>query len=110
MLAPAADLPDALVLLLPVVHHVVDYAPQMLPDIGLRHGKQDVAHQLPLRSTFGHSDVQISGRDIGDLFNDQRQQGYETADEEEPNLLRLAQTEPGQRERDEHDDGHVSAD
>src|SRR5207249_8781729 len=52
--------------------HAVHSA-EMVPDIRLRHGEQDVAHKLPLGCAFRDRDIQVGVRHIRNVFNHQGQ-------------------------------------
>ena len=81
----------------------------MVPDVALGDREQDVANQLPLRGAFGYGDIQECGVDVGDVLDDQWEQGHEAADEQEANLLCFAGAEPGHAQGNEHDNGDVGA-
>src|SRR5450756_3206902 len=70
-------------------------SPHVIPNIRQGHRKQDVTHQLPLRSPLGYRDVQISHRHIRYALHHQRQQGDETDDEQKPDLLHFRGPKPG---------------
>src|SRR6266850_913639 len=59
----------------PAPTHAVN-TPQVLPNICLRDGKQNMPHQLPLRRSFGHGHIQVGGWNIRDGFDDQGQQRH----------------------------------
>src|ERR1041384_3755876 len=65
-------------------------------------------NQLPLGGAFRDGDIQIRSGDLGNGFDDHGQKRDEASNKEEANFLRFIQAEPGKRERNKHNNRHVS--
>ena len=55
----------------PTPAHAIDTA-QVVPNIGLGNGEEDIADELPASCAFGHGDIEECIRDVSDVFDHER--------------------------------------